>query len=68
LTSNKASAIINQSIGVITGCLLIYLALLIGLNNNMKSILIFDLLGYNNREVNKVLLNPHMILINIFSG
>lgn len=66
LTSNKASAVINQSIGVITGCLLIYLALLIGLNNNMKSILIFDLLGYNNREVNKVLLNPHMILINIF--
>lgn len=66
LTSNKASAVINQSIGVITGCLLIYLALLIGLNNNMKSILIFDLLGYNNREVNKVLLNPHMIIINIF--
>lgn len=65
LTSNKASAIINQSIGVITGCLLIYLALLIGLNNNIKSILIFDLLGYDKREVSRILLNPYLVVINI---
>jgi hypothetical protein len=65
LTSNRASAVINQSIGVITGCLLIYLALLIGLNNNRKSVLIFDLLGYNNREINRILLNPYMLVSNI---
>lgn len=65
LTSNRASAVINQSIGVITGCLLIYLALLIGLNNNEKSILIFDLLGYNDREINRILLNPYIIVSNL---
>jgi len=64
LTSNRASAVINQSIGIVTGCLLIYLALLIGLNNNRKSILIFDLLGYHYQEINRILLNPYMIISN----
>ena len=65
LTSNKASAIINQSIGVITGCLLIYLAIFIGLTNSMNSILIFDLLGYRRHEINKILLNPYIIVSNL---
>ncbi len=65
LTSNRASAVINQSIGVITGCLLIYLAILIGLTNNISNILIFDLLGYNNMEINKILLNPYIVISNI---
>jgi predicted lysophospholipase L1 biosynthesis ABC-type transport system permease subunit len=65
LTSNRASAVLNQMIGIITGCLLIFLALLIGLNNNIKSILIFDLLGYRIREIKQMLLDPYIIVINL---
>ena len=65
LTSNRASAVINQSIGVITGVLLIYLALLTGLNHNAKNILIFDLLGYDKREINRMLLNPYLVVSNL---
>lgn len=65
LTSNKASALINQSIGIITGCLLIYLSILIGLSNNISNILIFDLLGYNRREINKIILDPYIVMSNI---
>lgn len=64
-TSNKASAIINQSIGVITGCLLIYLAVFIGLNGNMKTLLMFDLLGYEEKEVYRILLNPYIVISNL---
>ena len=64
-TANKASAIINQSIGVITGCLLIYLAVFIGLNGNMKTLLMFDLLGYEEREVYRILLNPYIVISNL---
>lgn len=63
-TSNKASAVINQSIGITIGCLLIFLAILIALNNNIQSILIFDLLGYKNSEINKILLNSFFIIVN----
>lgn len=65
LTSNKASALINQSIGIITGCLLFFLAILIGLNNNLKSILVFDLLGYSALEIKKILIMPYMFIINL---
>ena len=64
-TSNKASAIINQRIGVITGCLLIYLAVFICLNGNMKTLLMFDLLGYEEREVYRILLNPYIVISNL---
>lgn len=65
-TSNRASAIINQSIGVITGCLLIYLAVFIGLNGNIQTLLMFDLLGYEEREVYRILLNPYIVISNLF--
>ena len=64
-TSNKASAIINQSIGVLTGCLLIFLAVFIGLTGNTESILVFNLLGYDNKRINKILLNPYMVFANV---
>ncbi|MDT9501940.1 FtsX-like permease family protein [Streptococcus mutans] len=64
-TSNRASAIINQSIGVITGCLLIYLAVFIGLNGNIQTLLMFDLLGYKEREVYRILLNPYIVISNL---
>lgn len=64
-TSNRASAIINQSIGVITGCLLIYLAVFIGLNGNIQTLLMFDLLGYEEREVYHILLNPYIVISNL---
>ena len=64
-TSNRASAIINQSIGVITGCLLIYLAVFIGLNGNIQTLLMFDLLGYEEREVYRILLNPYIVISNL---
>lgn len=64
-TSNRTSAIINQSVGVVIGCLLIFLAVLIGLTNNMNNILLFHLLGYQRREVNRILLDPYMVLNNV---
>lgn len=64
-TSNKASAIINQSIGVATGCLLIFLAIFIGLSSNTESILIFDLLGYDSKKINRILLDPYIVVANI---
>ena len=64
-TSNKASAIINQSIGIATGCLLIFLAIFIGLSGNTESILIFDLLGYDGKKINRILLDPYMVVSNI---
>lgn len=64
-TSNRTSAIINQSVGVVTGCLLIFLAILIGLTNNMNNILLLHLLGYQRREVNRILLDPYMVLNNV---
>ncbi|MBO4458181.1 MAG: ABC transporter permease [Butyrivibrio sp.] len=64
-TSNKTSAVINQSIGVITGCLLIFLAMFIGLSSNTESILIFDLLGYDSKKINRTLLDPYMVVSNI---
>ena len=64
-TSNKASAIINQSIGIATGCLLIFLAIFIGLSGNTESILIFDLLGYDGKKINRILLDPYMVVSNV---
>ena len=64
-TSNKTSAVLNQSIGVITGCLLIFLAMFIGLSGNTESILIFDLLGYDSKKINRTLLDPYMVVSNI---
>ncbi|MBP2621573.1 FtsX-like permease family protein [Streptococcus panodentis] len=64
-TSNRASAIINQSIGVITGCLLIYLAVFIGLHGNIQNLFIFDLLGYEEKEIYRILLNPYIVISNL---
>ena len=60
-TSNKASAIINQSIGVATGVLLICLAFFIGLSGNINNVLIFDLLGYDKKKIGQILLDPYIV-------
>lgn len=64
-TSNKASAIINQSIGITVGILLIVLAMLIAFNNNIQHMLIFDLLGYSTREINTIVLNSFFTILNV---
>ena len=63
-TSNKTSAVINQCIGIATGILLIFLAFFIGLSGNVSNILIFDLLGYDKKMIESVLLNPYVIVGN----
>ncbi len=43
-------ALLSTKVSVSAGCLLIYLAVFIGLNGNMKTLLMFDLLGYEGSE------------------
>ena len=35
------------------------------MNGNMKTLLMFDLLGYEEREVYRILLNPYIVISNL---
>ncbi|UNK17309.1 ABC transporter permease [Paenibacillus sp. N3/727] len=55
--SNRMSGVINQVLGCIIGCLLIYLVLLLHFQEKIKDILVLDLLGYQTKKINKMLIN-----------
>lgn len=57
--SNRNSAIINQSIGCIAGCILLYLALLLNFQDNIKDMLILHLMGYEPKAIKKLLINVY---------
>ncbi|AZS14259.1 ABC transporter permease [Paenibacillus lutimineralis] len=55
--SNKMSAVINQLLGIVAGCILIYLVLLLNFQDSTKEMLTLDLLGYTPKEINKMLIS-----------
>ena len=57
--SNRNSAIINQSIGCIAGYILLFLALLLNFQDNIKDMLILHLMGYEPKAIKKLLINVY---------
>ncbi|MDQ0176358.1 FtsX-like permease family protein [Bacillus chungangensis] len=63
--SNRMSAVINQLLGCVAGCILIYLVLLLNFQDSSKEMLILNLLGYKPKEINKMLISIYRPIINI---
>lgn len=55
--SNKVSGVINQVTGAVIGCILLFLALYISFQDNRRDILILHLLGYQAREIRKMMID-----------
>lgn len=64
--SNKSSAVINQVIGCMLGCILLYLALLLNFSDSTRDILILHLMGYQEKEIRRLLIDIYRPLIWIF--
>ncbi len=65
VVSNRMSAVINQLLGCVAGCILIYLVLLLSFQDNTKEMLILDLLGYTSKEINKMLISVYRPIMSI---
>lgn len=61
--SSNVSAVINQSIGLVAGIILTYLALFIAFQDSTKDMLIMDSLGYKSKEIKKLLINIFLPLL-----
>lgn len=61
--SNKTSAVINQVVGVAAGAILIFLALLINFQDNIRDILILHMMGYRINAIKKLLLDIYMPIV-----
>lgn len=61
--SSATSAIINQTIGLTSGIILIFLALFITFQDSIKDILIMNSLGYRKKEIKKLLLNVFLPIL-----
>ena len=55
--SNRNSAVINQMIGCLVGCILLYLALLLNFQDSTRDILILHLMGYKAKPIRKMLID-----------
>jgi putative ABC transport system permease protein len=55
--SNRNSAVINQIIGCLVGCILLYLALLLNFEDSIRDILILHLMGYKAKSIRKMLID-----------
>lgn len=66
MVSNSSSSRMNQIIGFLTGCFLIYLALLINFQDNTRDILILSMMGHSPGAIRKMLVDvykPIMLVI-----
>ncbi len=57
--SNGTSAVINQTIGCLVGCILIFLALLLNFQDSTRDIIILHLIGYQAKPIKKMLINVY---------
>lgn len=57
MVSNRVSAVINQVIGCVIGCMLLFLALLLNFQSSTRDILILQLLGYQKKEIGRLLID-----------
>lgn len=55
--SNQNSGIINQVTGVLAGCILIFLALLLNFQDSTRDILILNIMGYRAKAIRKMLID-----------
>lgn len=58
--SNQVSGVINQSVGVLVGTILIFLALYINFQDNTHDILILNMIGHHIRDIRKMLVNVYL--------
>lgn len=58
--SNKVSAVINQSVGVLVGAILIFLALYINFHDNTHDILILHMMGHRIKNIRKMLVDVYL--------
>lgn len=61
--TSAASAVMNNAIGIVSGIILIFLALFITFQDAQKDILIMNTLGYQNKEIRKLLINVFLPIL-----
>lgn len=64
--SNKSSAVINEVLGCVVGCILLFLALYMNFQDSIRDILILHLLGYKVKEIRKMLINIYGPMMRLF--
>lgn len=55
--SSQSSGLINQAIGCIVGCILLYLALLLNFQDSTRDILILHMMGHRPKSIRKTLID-----------
>lgn len=65
-TSNNVSGVINQVIGALSGCILLFLALYMSFQDNTRDMLILGLMGYQPKDVRKMFVDIYRPIIWIF--
>lgn len=55
--SNNTSSVINQIIGGVVGCILIFLALYVNFQDNLRDMLILNLMGYRPKAIRRMLID-----------
>jgi predicted lysophospholipase L1 biosynthesis ABC-type transport system permease subunit len=61
--SNKVSANINQAIGGVVGCILIFLALYVNFQDSTRDMMILRLMGYLMKDICKMLVNVYQPIV-----
>lgn len=64
--SNHTSATINQVMGCLAGCILLFLALFINFQDHTRDMLILNLMGYQPPAIRRMLVNLYHPIICIF--
>lgn len=57
--SNNTSAVINQTIGGVVGCILLFLAVYVNFQDNMNDIRILRLMGHGTKEIRSLLIDVY---------
>lgn len=58
--SNQVSGVINQSVGILVGAILIFLALYVNFQDNTHDVLILNMIGYRVRDIRKMLVDVYL--------
>ncbi len=61
--SNNISGVINQSIGVLMGCILLFLGLYMNFQDNTRDMLILHMMGYRVKDIRKMLIDVYRPLV-----
>lgn len=61
--SNNTSAIINQITGGVVGCILLFLAVYVNFQDNLRDILILNLIGYKSKAIRKLLIDVYKPIV-----